>query len=354
MKRGLNPSFLLGGYMLNKLNSILGSDLKSILNHNPYIPKSKLLLPDSNYITNAFGSSDRSSAVLKSLGLLFNSGRLAGTGYLSILPLDHGVEHIASRAFMSNVNYFDPNYSLELAIRAGCSGIVSTLGILGSVSRRYADKIPLIVKVNHNDSMSNSAHFQSIYSTVDQAFNLGASGIAATLYFGADDTKDNIERVSNLFKAAHDRGMFTILWAYLRSSRFVKENYHMAADLTGQANYLAATIEADIVKQKFPLFPSAFKELNYNFKPDIGNHPVDMVRFQVLNSFAGRVALVNSGGESGSSDTADLARLAIINKIAGGSGIMAGRKIFQKPMNESISLLNLIQDIYLSEDIAVR
>ena len=343
--------------MINKIEKILTNDeMERLFNHTPKISKDLINIPGKDFIDRTFINSDRNASVLKSLGTLFNSGALAGTGYLSLLPIDHGIEHISSKAFSSNPLLFDPENIIKLAIETGASGVVSSLGTLGSICRKYVHKIPFILKVNHNDPMSNIDSRQSFYSDVDQAFNLGASGIAATLYFGAEDTKEQITKISQLFKYAHERGMFTILWTYLRNNKFKSDkDYHLSADMTSQANYLGANIEADIVKQKIPLFPQGFKKIDSKFVNDehITDHPIDMVRFQVLSSLAGRSGLLNSGGATSKNDLKDLVFSSIVNKIAGGMGIMAGRKIFTKPLNESVEIMNFIHNIFLSKDIEV-
>lgn len=341
--------------MINKIEKILSKkEMELLFSYTPTISKDLINIPGKDYIDRTFINSDRNASVLKSLGTLFNSGRLAGSGYLSILPLDHGIEH-TSKAFSSNPLLFDPENILKLALETGASGVVSSLGTLGSICRKYAHKIPLILKVNHNDPMSNAENRQSFYSDVDQAFNLGASGVAATLYFGAEDTKEQITKVSQLFKYAHNRGMFTILWAYLRNEKFESDkDYHLAADMTSQANYLGSNIEADIVKQKMPLFSNGFKKIDKQFENrTLTDHPIDMVRFQVLNSLAGRAGLLNSGGSVSEDDLKDLVFSSIVNKIAGGMGVMAGRKIFTKSLSESVEMMNFIHDIYLSKEIEV-
>lgn len=339
--------------MKNRLFKMLGREyLNDLLGYSPLVNRSSITIPE-DFISSIEKFSLKPS--LKNLKILFSSGRLANTGYLSILPLDHGIEHLTT-SFLGNPMFLDPNNMFRLASDTGCNAIVSNFYLLESVSKPYVDRVPMIVKMNHNDYLSNSPSYnQSLYSNVEQAHNLGAIGVAATLYLGRD-TGAAIDRVREIFAEARSRGMLTILWAYLRNDKFKRDrDYHLSADLTGQANYVASMVGADIVKQKYPTFSGKFSE--YTKMPEentlLSDNPIDMVRYQVLNSFAGRVGLMNSGGQSSSNDLEDLARLAVINKLAGGMGIMAGRKIISKPYDEAVESLKFIQDIYLSEEIRV-
>lgn len=351
--------------MLDRIIKIIGEKVsKELLEYKPTkISKNLLYLPSPTFIEDVLVNSDRLNSTLRNLKTLFNSGRLSGTGYLSILPVDQGVEYSAGSSFAKNPIYFDPENIIKLAIEAGCNGIVSTVGALGSVARKYVHKIPFIVKLNHNELLSYPNFYdQKIFATVDQAYDMGAIGIAATIYFGSEESKRQIEEVSQIFEYAHAKGMLTMLWTYLRNSKFKDQHndYHYAVDLTSQANYIGSTIKADIVKQKMPTYAKGFKDFKYSFYESemyenlIGNHPIDMVRYQVLNCFSGRVGLMNSGGISeGEKDIATAVINSIINKRAGGMGIISGRKAFQKPFEEGVKLLNLIQDIYLSKDIDI-
>jgi class I fructose-bisphosphate aldolase len=306
--------------------------------------------------------SDRPARVLRNLQALFNFGRLAGTGYLSILPVDQGVEHTAGASFAPNPIYFDPENIVKLALEAGCNAVASTLGVLGAVARKYAHKIPFILKYNHNELMTYPNKYdQILFASIDQAFDMGAVAVGATVYFGAPESNRQIQETSEAFAYAHELGMATILWAYLRNSAFKTEDadYHVASDMTGQANYLAATIEADIIKQKQAENNGGFKALNFAksnekmYSELITDHPIDLTRYQVANCYMGRIGLINSGGGSGKNDMAQAVRTAIINKRAGGMGLISGRKTFQKPMPEGIEMFHAIQDVYLDEDITV-
>jgi class I fructose-bisphosphate aldolase len=306
--------------------------------------------------------SDRPARVLRNLQALFNFGRLAGTGYLSILPVDQGVEHTAGASFAPNPIYFDPENIVKLALEAGCNAVASTLGVLGAVARKYAHKIPFILKYNHNELMTYPNKYdQILFASIDQAFDMGAVAVGATVYFGAPESNRQIQETSEAFAYAHELGMATILWAYLRNSAFKTEDadYHVASDMTGQANYLAATIEADIIKQKQAENNGGFKALNFAkshekmYSELTTDHPIDLTRYQVANCYMGRIGLINSGGGSGKNDMAQAVRTAVINKRAGGMGLISGRKTFQKPMQKGIEMFHAIQDVYLDEDINV-
>jgi fructose-bisphosphate aldolase, class I len=344
----------------------LGSD--ELLRHEcKTIDRSSLHLPGPDFVDRVWAVSDRNPQVLRSLQALFDNGRLGGTGYLSILPVDQGIEHSAGASFAKNPAYFDPENIVRLAIEGGCNAVASTLGVLGSCSRKYAHKIPFIVKVNHNELLTypNKAE-QILFAQVEQAWNMGAVAIGATIYFGGDDAGREIVEISQAFAHAHELGMTTILWCYLRNNAFKKDgvDYHLAADLTGQANHLGVTIEADIIKQKMPEANGGYKALNTGgssygklderiYTQLTSDHPIDLTRYQVANCFMGRAGLINSGGASGSNDLQDAVATAVINKRAGGMGLISGRKAFQKPMAEGVALLNAIQDVYLCPDVTV-
>lgn len=341
----------------------LGNEAESLLTHRcEGLASNALHLPGSDYIDRVLSQGDRNPQVLRNFQSLFNHGRLAGTGYLSLLPVDQGVEHTAGASFAPNPLYFDPGNIIELAIEGGCNAVASTLGVLGSVARRYAHKIPFIVKLNHNELLSYPNRYdQTLFAGVKQAFDMGAVAVGATVYYGSDESRRQIEEISEAFAHAHELGMVTVLWAYLRNSDFKSSDadYHTAADLTGQANYLAATIEADIVKQKQAECNGGFKALKFGkthpgmYEDLCSEHPIDLVRYQVANCFMGRVGMINSGGASGDDDLHQAVRTAVINKRAGGMGLISGRKAFQKPMHEGISLLNAIQDVYLSDVVSI-
>lgn len=347
----------------NDLFEILGKDTDYLLNHKcKTIPKKELCLPGPNYIDEIFSFNDRPNAVLRNLQSLFDHGRLAGTGYLSILPVDQGIEHSAGASFAPNPIYFDPENIVKLAIEGGCSAVASTLGVLGAVSRKYAHKIPFIVKLNHNELLTYPNKFDQImFANVDQAFQMGAVGVGATIYYGSDESTRQIQEVSEAFHYAHTLGLVTILWAYLRNPSFKTKDadYHVASDLTGQANHLAATIEADIVKQKQAENNGGFSALNFSktheyvYSRLTSDHPVDLTRYQLINCYMGRAGLINSGGASGKNDLQDAVKTAVINKRAGGMGLISGRKSFQKSMKDGIQILNLIQDVYLNKDITI-
>jgi len=346
------------------VEKILGEkEAKYLLEHeSKTIPKEMLHLPGPDFVDRITAISDRPPAVLRNLQLIFNTGRLAGTGYLSILPVDQGVEHSAGASFAPNPIYFDPENIVKLAIEGGCNAVASTLGVLGAVSRKYAHKIPFIVKINHNELLTYPNKYdQILFASVEQAFNLGAVGVGATIYFGSPESNRQIQEISQAFEYAHSLGMVTVLWAYLRNKAFKTEDkdYHVAADLTGQANYLGVTIEADIIKQKQPQNNGGFIALKFGkthekmYTELTSDHPIDLTRYQVANCFMGRAGLINSGGPSGKNDLAQAVKTAIINKRAGGMGLISGRKAFQKPMKEGVELLNAIQDVYLNKDITI-
>ena len=350
--------------MNSKLEQILGEDAAPLLRHQcKTIPKEHLHLPGPDYVERIYGASDRPTRVLGSLQSLINHGRLAGTGYLSILPVDQGIEHSAGASFAPNPMYFDPENLVKLAIEGGCNAVASTLGVLGSVARKYAHKIPFLLKVNHNEFLSYPNAFDQIrFASVRQAFEMGAVGVGATIYFGSEESKRQIQEVTGMFQQAHELGMCTILWCYLRNSAFkTKEaDYHTAADLTGQANHLGVTIEADIIKQKLPDTNGGYNALNFGktskkvYSDLTTDHPIDLTRYQVANCYMGRAGLINSGGaSSGDSDLKEAVKTAVINKRAGGMGLISGRKAFQRPMKDGVGLLNAIQDVYLNKDVTV-
>lgn len=349
--------------MVNELLDLLGNEKEYLLDHKcKTIKKEDLNLPGPDYIDRIMKKSDRSPAVLRNLQTIFNHGRLSGTGYLSILPVDQGIEHSAGASFSPNPIYFDPENIIKLAIEGGCNAVASSLGILGSVSRKYAHKIPFLVKINHNEMLSYPNHYdQILFSSIDRAFNLGAVAVGATIYYGSEESNRQIQEISRAFEYAHELGLVTVLWAYLRNKSFKKDDvdYHKSADLTGQANYLAATIEADIIKQKQAENNGGFKALNFGYTDEkvyenlTTDHPIDLTRYQVANCYMGRVGLINSGGASGVNDLQQVIRTAVINKRAGGMGLITGRKSFQKPMKEGIKILNSIQDIYKNNKITI-
>jgi len=349
--------------MNSKTTELLGSEAENLLNHQcKTIPKENLYLPGPDFVDRVMLASDRSVRVLRNLQSLFNFGRLAGRGYLSILPVDQGVEHTAGASFAPNPVYFDPENIVKLALEAGCNGVASTLGILGAVSRKYAHKIPFILKFNHNELLTYPNKYDQIpFASIDQAFDMGAVAVGATIYFGSSESSRQIQEISEAFAYAHELGMATILWAYLRNPAFKTDeaDYHVASDLTGQANYLAATIEADIIKQKQPQNNGGFKTLEFGkthekmYSELISDHPIDLTRYQVANCYMGRIGLINSGGGSGKNDMAQAVRTAVINKRAGGMGLISGRKTFQKPMEEGIEMFHAIQDVFLDADVTV-
>jgi len=345
------------------IEKLLGSEAKDLLGHTcKTVTKDKLHLPGPDFIDRIMVHTDRSTAVLRNMSIVFNNGRLAGTGYLSILPVDQGIEHSAGSAFAPNPIYFDPENIVKLAIEGDCNAVASTLGVLGSVSRKYAHKIPFIVKINHNEFLTYPNKYdQVLFASVDQAFNLGAVAVGATIYYGSEESSRQIQEISQAFEYAHSLGMFTVLWAYLRNSAFkTKDNdYHLAADLSNQANHLGVTIQADIIKQKQAECNGGFKALNFGrthekvYTQLTSDHPIDLTRYQVMGCYMGRSGMINSGGASGKDDMAQAVRTAVINKRAGGMGLISGRKAFQRPMEEGVKLLNAIQDVYLNKEITV-
>lgn len=349
--------------VVSKIETLLGAEARTLLEHrSATIPREMLHLPSGDVVERIWEQSDRNNQVLRGLAALYRQGRLGGTGYLSILPVDQGIEHSAGYAFAPNPAYFDPENLVRLAVEAGCSGIATTFGGLGMIARKYAHRLPLIVKLNHNELLSYpNTYDMTMFATVDAAHALGAAGVGATVYFGSAESRRQIVEVSRAFARAHELGMFTVLWCYLRNAQFKKDgvNYESATDLTGQANHIGVTIEADIIKQKLPTEDGGFTAISFGMtNPKMyselsSSHPIDRVRYQVLHCYLGRVPLLNSGGPSGKSDLADVAKEAVINKRAGGAGIIVGRKVFQKSMAEGIQMLTLIQDIYLDPDISV-
>lgn len=350
--------------MNSEIVDLLGSEAEALLNYTARgIGKERLHLPGPDFVTRVFGNSDRSPRVLRSLQTLYGHGRLANTGYMSILPVDQGVEHSGGASFSKNPDYFDPEKIVELAIEGGCNAVASTFGVLGAVARKYAHQIPFIVKINHNELLTYpSSYNQIMFGTVEKAFDMGAVAVGATIYFGSEDSDREIVEVAEAFAHAHDLGMATVLWCYTRNDAFKVDgtDYHAAADLTGQANHLGVTLQADIVKQKIPENNQGFKAVGFGRTDPLmfselmpGDHPIELVRWQVANSYMGRIGLINSGGPSGDNDYADAVLTAVLNKRGGGTGLISGRKAFQRPMEEGVKLLNLIQDVYLDESITV-
>jgi fructose-bisphosphate aldolase, class I len=357
-----------GVLMIDKIRSYLGSDASYYLDYeSKTIPASRLTKPSPDIVSEVYAGSNRNNQVLRSFQSLIGTGRLANTGYVSILPVDQGIEHSAGASFAKNPDYFDPENIVKLAIEGGCNGVASTLGVLALTSRKFAHKIPYIVKINHNELLTYPNKFdQVLFADVHQAWELGAAGIGATIYFGSDQSTRQIQEISAAFHEAHELGMFTILWCYLRNPAFKKNgvDYHVATDLTGQANHIGVTIEADIIKQKLPETNGGFKALNLEgssygktderiYTELTSEHPIDLARYQVANCYMGKIGLINSGGASGKNDFADAVRTAVINKRAGGMGLISGRKAFQRPMAEGVELLNSIQDVYLSKDVTL-
>lgn len=349
---------------INDIEKHLGPDAKTLLEHTcKGIPKDMLTIPGPDYVDKVFSISDRPAPVLKSLNWMIHHGRLAHSGYLSILPVDQGIEHSAGASFAPNPIYFDPENIVKLAIEGGCNAVASTLGVLGAVARKYSHKIPFILKFNHNEFLSYpNTYDQIIFARVKQAFDMGAVAVGATIYFGSPESKRQIQEVSLAFQQAHAMGMATILWCYLRNPAFKtpEKDYHISADLTGQGNHLGVTIEADIVKQKLPENNGGYTALKFGktspkvYSELTSDNPIDLCRYQVANCYMGRMGLINSGGESkGASDLAEAIRTAVINKRAGGMGLISGRKAFQRPMNEGVKILNAIQDVYLCKEITV-
>ncbi len=349
--------------MNEKMLELLGSDAKSMLSHACKVPASALQLSGPDFVDRIMAQSDRSPRVLRNFQAIMDHGRLGGTGYLSILPVDQGIEHSAGASFAPNPIYFDPDSIVKLAIEGGCNAVASTLGVLGIVARRYAHKIPFIVKLNHNELLSYPSKYdQILFASVEQAYDMGAAAVGATIYFGSAESDRQIQEITTVFARAHELGMVTVLWAYLRNPAFKvgDVDYHTSADLTGQANYLAATIQADIVKQKQPTNNGGYNAVKFGktnekvYTDLTSDHPIDLTRYQVLNCFSGRAGLINSGGAStGAGDLAEAVRTAVINKRAGGMGLISGRKAFQRPMNEGVALLTAIQDVYLDKDITI-
>jgi fructose-bisphosphate aldolase, class I len=352
---------------LEGIADLLGNEADTLLNHKcTTVPKEQLHLPSADWVDRNFALSDRPTPVLRSLQALSNHGRMGGTGFVSILPVDQGIEHSGGASFAPNPIYFDPGKIVELALEGGCNAVASTLGVLGAVARQYAHKIPFILKFNHNELLTNPNTFdQILFANMQQAREMGCVAVGATIYFGSPESGRQIEEVSKAFHAAHELGMATILWCYLRSPGFKVDgqDYHDASDLTGQANHLGVTIEADIIKQKQPTCNGGYEALNKNgsfgkyhdkiYSELTTDNPIDLTRYQVINNYMGRIGLINSGGASGTNDLAQAVKTAVINKRAGGMGLISGRKAFQKPMDQGIKLLNSIQDVYLCRDVTV-
>lgn len=352
---------------IDRLHELLGDSANELLAFDqPRVKREGLQLPGPDWVSRVFEPTDRPIPVLRNLSSMLDHGRLAGTGYLSILPVDQGIEHSAGASFTPNPIYFDPERIVELAVEGGCNAVASTLGVLGSVARKYAHRIPFLVKLNHNELLAYPNRFdQILFAGVHQAADMGAAAVGATIYFGSEESGRQIVEISEAFALAHELGLATVLWCYLRNNAFKTDaaDYHVSADLTGQANHLGATIEADILKQKLPTCNGGYVAMNKDgvkygrFDPRMydelcSDHPIDRCRYQVLNGYAGRIGLINSGGEAhGTGDFADAARTAIINKRAGGMGLISGRKAFQRPMDEGVKLLNLVQDVYLCDAI---
>lgn len=353
--------------MINEITKLLGEKSDYLLNYNaPKISKDLLHLPGGDFVDRVFAPTDRNQRVLNNLYWMQNTGRLAGTGYLSILPVDQGIEHSAGASFAKNPIYFDPENIIKLAIEGGCNAVASTFGVLGSCARKYAHKIPFLVKINHNELLTYpNQHKEILFGTVDQAYDMGAAAVGATIYFGSEDAAHEIVEIAECFAHAHELGLATVLWCYLRNSAFVKDkDYHLSADLTGQANHIGTTIQADIIKQKLPENNGGYKALNTGdssygklderiYTELTSDHPIDLCRYQVANCYMGRAGLINSGGASGKHDFEDAVFTAVVNKRAGGTGLISGRKAFQRPMADGVKLLNTIQDVYLCKDITV-
>lgn len=349
--------------MIERIRKALGSDNESLLTYAARVPKERITLPGPDFVDRVFAPSDRPVPVLRSLQALFAAGRLANTGYLSILPVDQGIEHTAGASFAPNPEYFDPENIVRLALEGGCNGVASTLGVLAMVARKYAHRIPFILKINHNELLTYPTKYdQVLFASVEQAVDMGAVAVGATIYFGSEESSRQIQEISAAFERAHELGLATILWCYTRNNAFkTKEaDYHTAADITGQANHLGATIKADIIKQKLPTLNGGFTAINFAKTHDkvytelSSEHPIDLTRYQVISNYMGRIGLINSGGESsGERDLAEAVRTAVINKRAGGMGLISGRKAFQRPMKDGIALLNAIQDVYLCTEVTV-
>lgn len=349
--------------MYSRIQDILADQAESLLGHNcSTISKDRLHVPGPNTVEDVMMQSDRQTPVLRSMQSLLNHGRLAGTGYVSILPVDQGIEHSAAASFAPNMDYFDPENIVKLAIEGGCNGVASTLGVLSSVARKYAHKIPFILKFNHNELLTTPNTFDQIsFASIDQAFEMGCVGVGATIYFGSDESSRQIQEVAAAFERAHELGMITILWCYLRNPVFKADgvDYHDSADLTAQANHLGVTIKADIIKQKLPTKNGGFNAIKTGkthklvYDELTTDHPIDLCRWQVANNYMGRIGLINSGGASGDNDLQDAVATAVINKRAGGMGLISGRKAFQKPLAQGIELLNAIQDVYACGDVTI-
>ncbi|MBD3379339.1 MAG: class I fructose-bisphosphate aldolase [Candidatus Omnitrophica bacterium] len=345
------------------IQKLLGEETSYLLQHEcSTIPKRYLHLPGPDHISNIFGISDRPEKVIKSLKRVFSHGRLKNTGYLSILPVDQGIEHSAGASFAPEPIYFDPENIIKLAIEGGCNAVASTLGVLGMISEKYASKIPFILKINHNEMLSYpNTYDQRLFASVEQAYNMGAAGVGATIYFGSAESRRQIEEISEAFLMAHELGLFTVLWCYLRNEGFKKDgvDYHASADLTGQANHLGVTIEADIIKQKLPVNNGGYTAVGFGktsslvYEKLTTDHPIDLTRYQVANCYMGRIGLINSGGPSGENDLQQAVRTAVVNKRAGGTGLISGRKAFQKSMKDGIEILNAIQDVFLSKEVTI-
>ena len=348
---------------LGRIEELLGNEMESLLRHEcKGITKNQLHLPGPDFVDRVWTGSDRNPQVLRNFQALLSHGRLSGTGFVSILPVDQGIEHSAGASFAPNPEYFDPENIVKLAMEGGCNAVASTLGVLGSVSRKYAHKIPFILKINHNEFLSYPNKYdQILFASVRQAWNLGATAVGATIYFGSAESSRQIQEITHAFELAHELGMVTILWCYLRNSAFKvgDTDYHVSADLTGQANHLGVTIQADIIKQKLPENNGGYNALKFGktsklvYEKLSSDHPIDLCRYQIINCFNGRSGLINSGGASGTNDLAEAVRTAVINKRAGGMGLISGRKAFQKPMADGVKLLNAIQDVYLANEITV-
>jgi class I fructose-bisphosphate aldolase len=348
---------------MDKITELLGKDAANLLNHQcKTILKDLLHLPGPDFVDRVMAISDRTPQVMRNMQSVFNHGRLGGTGYLSILPVDQGIEHSAGASFAPNPIYFDPENIVKLAIEGGCNAVASTLGVLGAVSRKYAHKIPFLVKINHNQILSYPNTFdQRLFASVEQAYDLGAVAVGATIYFGSAESNRQIEEISAAFEQAHALGMFTVLWCYLRNSEFKKDgvDYHTAADLTGQANHLGVTIQADLIKQKQPTCNGGYNAIKFGkthkdvYEVLATDHPIDLTRYQIANCYMGRSGLINSGGPSGDNDLQQVTTSAVINKRAGGTGLISGRKAFQKPMKDGVELFHTIQDVYLNKDITI-
>jgi class I fructose-bisphosphate aldolase len=349
--------------MFDRIKEILGEDAESLLNHKcTTIGKDMLALPGPDFIDRVFSATDRPNGVLRNLQAVFNNGRLAGTGHLSILPVDQGIEHSAGASFAPNPMYFDPENIVKLAIEGQCNAVTSTVGVLGAVARKYAHKIPFIVKLNHNELLTYPNSFdQRMFTSVERAFDMGAAAVGATVYFGSEESSRQIEEVCSAFQRAHELGLFTVLWCYLRNEDFKKDgvNYETAADLSGQANHLGVTMQADLIKQKLATCNNGYGAIEFGktnplvYDKLTTEHPIDWTRYQVANCYMGKVPLINSGGPSGKNDLQQVVKTAVINKRAGGTGLITGRKAFQRPMKEGVELLNAVQDVYLADEITI-